>query len=135
MRSNRALFRHEQGAAALEMALVLPIMLLLLFGIIDMGRFYWAQHSVVHAANEAARLAVLEGVTEAEVNNVVDFHLRHWNNTPVVQIVENPAGAGTPATVTVSVSMPFRFLVIPNLVTGAFAPSTMSHSVTMLLER
>lgn len=135
MRSSQGLFRHEQGAAAVEMALILPIMLLLLFGIIDIGRYYWAQHSVVHAVNEATRLAVLEGVTEDEINRVVTFHLRDWDKTLVPQVVENASGAGSTASVTVSVSMPFTFLLLPGFVAGKFAPRTISHSVTMRSER
>lgn len=131
MRNNRALSHHEQGAAALEMALVLPFMLLLLFGIVDMGRFYWAQHTVVHATNEAARLAMLEGVTDEEVSNVVAFHMRDWGDTYDLDIDRNiPADI-----VTVTISMPFSFMVLPNLVTGAFfTPLTIRHSVTMQLE-
>ncbi|MEZ0576681.1 TadE/TadG family type IV pilus assembly protein [Halodesulfovibrio aestuarii] len=136
MRSSRALFRHEQGASALEMALILPLLLVLLFGIIDMGRYYWAEHSVAHAANEAARMAILEGVTSDEINEVIAFHLRDWDNTPpALQIVENPGGSGSPASVTVTVSIPFSFLVIPTFVTGIFEPITIRHSVTMHLER
>ena len=51
--------RDEQGAAAVEMALVLPLLLLLLFGIIDFGRVLNAQITLTEAAREGARAAAL----------------------------------------------------------------------------
>ena len=49
----------DQGAAAVEMALVLPLLLVLLFGIIDFGRALNAQIMLTEAAREGARAASL----------------------------------------------------------------------------
>lgn len=51
--------RGEQGAVAVEFALLLPVLVLLVFGIIDFGRVFNAQISVTQAAREGARLAAL----------------------------------------------------------------------------
>lgn len=48
-------FRSERGAVAIEFALVLPILLMLVVGIMDFGRAYNNQISLTHAAREAAR--------------------------------------------------------------------------------
>jgi len=56
--------RHpERGAAAVEMALVLPVLLFLLMGMIDFGRAYSAQIQLSAAAREGVRLAALNPVT------------------------------------------------------------------------
>lgn len=47
--------RHESGASAVEFALVLPILMLLLFGIIQYGLHFFAKQSAVSAVREAAR--------------------------------------------------------------------------------
>ena len=68
-RRHKGLFGHtshfERGAAAVEMALVLPVLLFLLMGIIDFGRAYSAQIQLSQAAREGVRLAALNttGVT------------------------------------------------------------------------
>src|ERR1043166_377552 len=46
------------GQATVEFALVLPLFVLLAFGIIDFGRLFFAQMSVQHAMREAGRFAV-----------------------------------------------------------------------------
>lgn len=51
--------RAEGGAAAVEMALVLPILFLLVFGIIEFGFIFNRWISVVHAAREGVRLLSL----------------------------------------------------------------------------
>jgi Flp pilus assembly protein TadG len=50
---------HDRGAAAVEFALVLPVLLLVLCGIIDFGRALHAQVVLTQAAREGARLAAL----------------------------------------------------------------------------
>lgn len=51
----------ERGAAAVEMALVLPLLLLVLFGLVDFGRMYNAQMQLTQAAREAVRVKALGG--------------------------------------------------------------------------
>jgi Flp pilus assembly protein TadG len=55
----------ERGAAALEFALVLPILLMLAFGIITFGRAYHAKVSLAGGVREGARALAL-GKTAAE---------------------------------------------------------------------
>jgi hypothetical protein len=56
----RRLFRDRSGQSLVEFALVFPIFMLLLFGLIDGGRLVY-QHSVLsQAAREGARLASVE---------------------------------------------------------------------------
>lgn len=46
---------REGGAAAVEFALVVPLLLLLVFGIVEFGRAYNAQVTLQHAVREGAR--------------------------------------------------------------------------------
>jgi Flp pilus assembly protein TadG len=58
-----------RGQALVEFALTLPIFVLLIFGLIDMGRFVFGQSTLSQAAREGARLGAVEaywiGVTNA----------------------------------------------------------------------
>jgi Flp pilus assembly protein TadG len=53
--------RSRKGVTAVEMALVLPIFVLLLFAIIDFGRFFFVQHTLQYATREGTRLALVGG--------------------------------------------------------------------------
>ncbi|MGI9648242.1 MAG: TadE family protein [Acidimicrobiia bacterium] len=47
--------KRDSGAALVEFAIVVPLLLLLVFGIIEFGRAYNAQNTLTHAAREGAR--------------------------------------------------------------------------------
>jgi Flp pilus assembly protein TadG len=71
MSSRTARASGERGQALVEFALVIPIFLALLFGILDMGRAVWANNVVAHAAREAARhAAVAPAPTKDQVRDV-----------------------------------------------------------------
>lgn len=55
----RRLRLDRSGASAVEFALVLPLLLLLLFGIIDAGRFLWEVNKAEKATQVGARVAVV----------------------------------------------------------------------------
>ncbi|KFF58793.1 hypothetical protein JF66_15935 [Cryobacterium sp. MLB-32] len=52
--------RDDRGAAAVEFALVLPVLLLLIFGLMEFGRLYNVQISLSNAAREGARTMAIE---------------------------------------------------------------------------
>lgn len=50
---------REAGNAIVEMALVLPLLVMLAFGVVEFGRAYNAQITVTHAAREGVRVLAL----------------------------------------------------------------------------
>ena len=57
----------DRGSAAVEFALVLPLLVMLLFGIIQFGFVYNAYITVTHAAREGARMAAVGAFDTAAV--------------------------------------------------------------------
>lgn len=51
---------REQGQGLVEMAVILPIFLLIIFGLLDVGRLVFTNSSLSQAAREGARLAAAE---------------------------------------------------------------------------
>lgn len=62
--------RSSRGQAILELALVLPVLLLLVFGIVEFGRIFHAYLVVTQAAREGARVGVVGG-TDADIEEAV----------------------------------------------------------------
>ena len=52
--------KDDRGAAAVEMGFLLPIFLLMLYGIVQLGLMLWTQASLYHGAQMAARCAALQ---------------------------------------------------------------------------
>ena len=59
MRSTRRIAGSDRGAAAVEFAIVLPLLLLIVFGVIDFGRMLYSQVTLTQAAREGSRLEAL----------------------------------------------------------------------------
>lgn len=53
--------RKSRGQALVELALVLPIFLVAVLAIFDLGRVIWARNSLENAAREGARYAIVHG--------------------------------------------------------------------------
>lgn len=64
----------RRGAAVVEFAIVAPIFVLFVFGMIEYGRMVMVQQVLTNATREGARQAVLEGATSDDVvDAVVDY--------------------------------------------------------------
>lgn len=134
----------ERGAALLEVALTLPLLLLVAVGIFEFGRAYQTWQVLTNAAREGARVAVLPGTTDASVEARVQTYLEAGliAGAPdaVVTITRNNViaiGAGTATASRVEVAFPFTFMVLQPVarlvVEGSTvgAPLTMTASATM----
>lgn len=97
----------ERGAAAVEFALVLPILVLILFGVIEFGGVYNAQLMVTGAAREGAReMAVGGDPADAEATVVAAVVVA---GADALDVTVSPAmcAAGSDVTVTVVYDRPF----------------------------
>lgn len=100
---------NQKGAALVEMAIILPILLLIVFGIFEFGRAMFITNTLNNAAREGARRAA---VSPAPIN--IDAFVISgipFDKTGLVITTSTTtpaAGSGVPVTVTVT--LPFRAL-------------------------
>lgn len=62
---------RERGAAAVEFALILPILIMLVFGVVEFGRAYNAKVTLTHAAREGVREYALTQDSSAGADTAV----------------------------------------------------------------
>ena len=67
----RSLIKNERGQNMIEMALVLPILLLLLFGIIEFGRIFYSFLSINNGARAGARYAAVHVVDDDDLKDII----------------------------------------------------------------
>jgi hypothetical protein len=70
------LVRDNRGAAAIEFALVAPVMLMVLFGLFDLGHGQYSRAMLEGAIDKASRAATIEGVTTANIDSRVTAAVR-----------------------------------------------------------
>lgn len=115
MRELALLFRHQQGAAAAELALMLPLLITLMFGTFEMGNYFWSEHKVVKSVRDAARFASRQsafytpssctaGAVTSSVATDIDNVARYGKLS--VTISDTPKIYGWTTPVTVSLSCP-----------------------------
>lgn len=106
--------RGSRGQATVEMALVLPILLLLIVGLVDAARMAGALLSVQHAAREAVRLGIT-GAPDAAVEERA-FEAASILEPERLTVTVSPPGPRPPGSdITVTVRYRYSFLVLFNL--------------------
>ncbi len=75
MRRNQILTRDRRGAALVEMAIVLPVFLMVVLGIIEFGRAMMVSNLLTNAARDGARLAIVTGTSNSQVTSAVQQFL------------------------------------------------------------
>lgn len=72
----RQLVHHDQGTAVIEFAILTPVYLLMLTGMLAYGVYFGAAHALQQLAADAARTAIA-GIDETERNDLVEQFLAH----------------------------------------------------------
>ena len=138
MRRLRALWRGDDGAALIEAAFVLPMLLFVSIGIIEFGRAFQTWQIVPNAAREGARVAVLPGTTDAAIKARVNDYLMMGIDSPASAKVAinrtttvSLGGAATASASRVQVDYPFTFIVLQPLAQLLVKDSTVGEAMTM----
>lgn len=126
--------RDEGGAAALEFALVLPILLLIIFAIISYAYMFSVRQALTQAAAEGARAAAVAqtGQSATRATAAVNEALSGLDmtcGTAGLTCTPTPATCGTAACMRVTVTYAYRANnPIPNLLPDAMIPASLSFT-------
>jgi len=152
----KKLFRCQRGASAVEFALVLPLLLVFVFGIIEFGVLLYDKAIITNASREGARAAIRSYADAdnkplpfpaATVKTLAENYaaarlIKFSTATPLATISAVTAGTADNNFRTVTVTYGHSFLLFPNVlgtligVSGTTMPGTIPLSVatTMRME-
>lgn len=122
---------RDRGSVAVEFALLLPILLLIIFGVIDFGRAINAQITLTQAAREGARLASL-GYSTSAVQTRAQSAATGLSPVTVTVSSSCPAGAGMGVDAVVQTSYQFSFVTPVGAFAAMFGSSSFGSSTLTL---
>ena len=112
-----SLRRRRRGTAAVECAVVMPLLLLLLAGIIEFGQAFRIEHSLSVAARRGVRSAIVDGAKTAKIEKTVKKQVTQMLGLSIADVTVNVAVNGSSGTdlsqavendeISVEVSIPF----------------------------
>lgn len=107
---------QETGQALIEMAIILPLILLILAGVFDFGRVLHAYTVVENATREAAFAGAAEPLSEANLRNLIDAELlRGGVTTGTATSTVSYQSKGSPSAQTITVNLAYDFPLIMRL--------------------
>ncbi len=118
--------RVEAGQAVVELALVVPVLVLLLLGIAEFGRLYGAYLTVEQAAREGARVAALGG-SDSDVIQAVD-NAASWLDLKQLSVSITPSQGQRLAGQSVTVEVDYRFNFVAPVISSLVGNSILLHS-------
>lgn len=110
--------KQRRGAAVVEFAVVAPIFLLLVFGMIEWGRMMMVQQILTNAAREGSRRASVEEITDLEAKTATETYLTAAGVTGATVTVTTilPIPPDYAESVNVAITLPFSnasYLPVP----------------------
>ena len=146
----RKIFGGGEGQALVEFAIVLPILMILLVGMMEFGLLFYNKHVITNASREGARYGIVVHAPRRsadQIKTVVSDYcgdrLITFGAGPLETEVEALSAAGTPIAtsaalfsdeLTVTVTFHYDFLALPNFVAALIGGTDLEAETTMKYE-
>jgi Flp pilus assembly protein TadG len=134
--------RCQKGVAAIEFAIVLPLLMMIVFGIIEFGLLMYDKQVITNASREGARIGISDAVvSDAEIEAVVANYVA--NNLITFGSPTSPVTTIEPADrtgmvfgedVTVTVTYDYDFLILPGFVASLTGVQTLATTTVMKMQ-
>ena len=130
--------KRERGQAMVETAIAIPILLVLMVGIFEVGRAYETWQVLTNAAREGARMAVTPSSTVPTTTALIRQYMAdgQLRNSATANVVVNKTATinvnGTAVSASlVTVDYPFQFIMLQPVVRLVAPGATVGGPITM----
>lgn len=114
----------QKGVAVVEFAIVLPVLLVILFGIVEFSLVMYNKAIVTNASREGARAGIVQGSPRPSANQIRSVVTNYLATVPPITF--GGTGLATPTVsaqcsafgqdLIVGVTYTYQFLVLPNVI-------------------
>lgn len=147
---------NQEGASAVEFAIVLPLFITLTFGIIEFGLIMYNKAAITNASREGARFGILfdtDTHDKAAIIKRVEDYLKKDDKSMLINLGGEPTTPDVDArwevdgveyltlpasprggALIVSVTYPYDFLIVPNFIPAIPKQLTLQGITTMRME-
>ncbi|MFO0794283.1 MAG: TadE family protein [Candidatus Brocadiaceae bacterium] len=133
----------RNGGAAVEFAIIVPFLFMVMFGIIEFGLILYDQQIITNASREGARLGIVvrdtgSRVSDSEINSCVNNYCANnlitfgAGSTPTITITRTGTTFGND--LTVRVVYHYNFLVFPNFISSFVGGKDLKAQTVMKME-
>ncbi len=145
----KRLLINSRGASAVEFAIILPLLVILIFGIVELSLALYDQAMITNASREAARAGIvyrIPAVTDTEITGIVHNYLgshlvtlggkRSPSSDPVsgATVIVTRTGVSPGGNLRVRVGYTYTFLVLPQFTPGLGQGINMAGETVMRME-
>lgn len=133
--------KKKNGIASVELAIVLPLLLIFIFGVIEFSLLLYDKAVITNASREGARAGIVQAparLTDAEIRAIVNNYCQNYlitfgaDKSITTTITREGSGFGDDLTVTVTYK--YGFMVLPKLITSLINPINLSATTVMRME-
>jgi len=120
-----------------EFAVLAPVFVVLLFGLVEFGLSIYSKEVIGNASREGARFGVVYTTprkTTTEIRTKVQDYLTKSGFTGTATINVTGAGGASGSSLTVAVTYPYSFQVLPSFVSGLAGTINLTANSVMLME-
>jgi len=133
---------NQKGSAAVEFALVLPVLVVFVLGIVEFSLALYDKAVITNASREGARAGIVFGdppLTDGEISTIVGNYCQNrlitfGTSNQVTTIVVREGSGATGDDLTVQVQYQYQFLAIPKFVTGITGGIQLDAQTIMRME-
>ncbi len=143
--------KNNRGVAIVEFAIVLPLLIILVFGIIEFGFIIYNKAMITNASREGARIgivyridsgnnylppndAAVRPLIETRINDYLRSSLISFDPAAVKTVSIEVIGTSPGGELKVTVNYPYKFLVIPGFISTIGPTISLSAVTSMRLE-
>ncbi|MDL1980012.1 MAG: pilus assembly protein [Deltaproteobacteria bacterium] len=130
--------QNNRGVAAVELAICLPILILLVCGSIEFGILFYNEQVITNASREGARAGIVEGTVNDDIEDIIEnycngklINLMNGSSELEAVTISKEGVDPNPIDLTVRVSYKYNFLLAGIL---GFTDKTLSAQTVMRME-